>query len=154
MSAVGWRRCAARFAWAVALAHVAWIATIAGNQVVQRAEVFRHYRRETFDDARVRLFGAAFVESVRSVRAVVPESETVYLIDEEPVPNGAAYFALHALAPRRVILLGAPLRESSKLVQSRLPRGARWVVIARQVGAPLELVSADALRPRRHRGGA
>lgn len=147
------RRWAARLGVAAAVVHVAGIAAVAGQQAFRRLEIARIYRHEPFGEAQSRLLGAGYVAALRRVRAEVPEDATIYLIDGEPKPAGAAYFALHYLAPRRVVYCGSPARESPKLVLSRLPADARWVVVARQVGAPLELVAAAELRPRRHRRG-
>jgi hypothetical protein len=154
MGSVGGRAWFARIALAAALVHVAGVATIVALEAGRRLEIFRLYRHEPFSAAQERLLGAAYLESIRTVRATVSENETVYVIDEETAPAGAAYFALHYLAPRRVVLLGAPRRESPKLVQSRLPADARWVVIVQAPGAPLELVPAERLRPKGARAGS
>jgi hypothetical protein len=145
---------AARVALAAALVHSASLTAIATGVARRRLAIFRLYRHEPFTAAQERELGSAYLESIRKVRAAVPESETVYLIDEEAAPAGAAYFALHYLAPRRVVLLGAPRRESPKLVHSRLPADARWVVIVQAPGAPLELVPAERLRPKGARVGS
>lgn len=148
------RRWVVRGLLAAAAGHVVGIGAIASVQIVDRLEIARRYRHESLAAAQERLLGSDYMDSVRQIRAVVAEHETVYLVDREASPSGAAYFALHYLAPRRVVFLGAPRRESPKLVRSRLPRDARWVVVVQAVGAPLELVPADRLRPGHRRRGS
>jgi hypothetical protein len=154
MSASRLRRWAAPIGVAALLAHVAAIGAIAWSEAGRRLDIVRRNRHEPFSVAQRRHLGTEYVDALRRIREQIAESETVYLVDEEATPAGAAYFALHYLAPRRVVLLGAPRRESPKLVQSRLPANARWVVVAPAVGAPLELIPADRMRPKGARRGS
>jgi len=151
------RRAIRRWSGRVALLLLAGLALDSGYRAVVTSAVLleqaRLYRREPFDEAQNRVLGRAYMDSVREVRARIPEKATVYLIDAVPRPSGAPYFAAHYLAPRRVVLLGTSRLERPRLVRSRLPRSADWVVVVNEEGAPLRLFDADQFRPRSERRG-
>lgn len=130
--------------------HSGYLAVSEAVDVLDKARI---YRREPFVEAQDRLLGRAYMESVRSIRQRVPEGATLYLVDAVPRPSGAPYFALHYLAPRRVVLLGTSRSERPRLIRSRLPRSADWIVVVDEEGAPLRLLDADRFRPRSERRG-
>jgi hypothetical protein len=93
-------------------------------------EAFRH-RGESTDAARVRVFGAPYVDSIRAMRRAIPPDGSYGLIDGEPDIEGAALWVRHDLAPRKAVFLGKLERlPGPRRLRSRLPERARWVVVA------------------------
>jgi hypothetical protein len=144
-------------------ASLAVVATAAASALVLAAaavavslrviEYARGHRRESFAAAQDRVLGERYMAAIREIRAATPPDATLYLVDATPRESGAPYFALHYLAPRRVVLLGVPRSERPNLIRSRLPRDARWVVVVPGEGEPLRLRDADHFRPRSRRRG-
>src|SRR5262245_31222166 len=82
-------------------------ATIANAVIALKSSrsLFRYSRRhaeESFDVAQDRLFGKEYMESIRAVRLRFAERELIYFVDPEKA-DGSSYFALYALAPRRLV---------------------------------------------------
>ena len=82
---------------------------------------------------------------MRAIRARVPEDGTIYFIDAEESPGAAAYFALHYLAPRRLVSLGTTRQRSLGWLKRRVPAGVEQVLIVDGDGRPLRLVPVDTL---------
>jgi hypothetical protein len=93
-------------------------------------------RHETLEAVQNRLFGAAYMNSIRQIRNEVGEDETIYLVDAQARHQGAPFFLLNWLAPRRVIYVGSLREDTVDSLQHRLPRSARWVVTVGEGQAP------------------
>ena len=151
------RRAVRRWASALvvlAVASALWRAVETLDTALRVFKNPRSHRRETLAEVQDRIVGAAYMASVRRIRAATPDDATLYLVDATPRPSGAPYFALHYLAPRRVVLLGASRDEPPNWIRSRLPRSAEWVVVVPGEREPLRLVEADRFRAWHRRRGA
>lgn len=96
---------------------------------------------ESPEAARVRVFGAPYVDTVDSIRRTIPPDGVYALVDGEPVEEGAALWVRHDLAPRKAVFLGKMAKlPGVKRLRSRVPARARWVVIAYTNGRPPELI--------------
>ena len=142
------------------LARVVLAAVIlaAGTSLVRAAADARHewrflWRHRTEDLAQVqdRMFGSAYMRSIREIRAQVPLSDSIYLVDAQSRELGVSYFVLHDLAPRRVVYLGTYRDASRHRLQQLLPRSARWVAVVEDAPAPPTLYRASTFRALRHR---
>lgn len=119
--------------------------------IARSAKVFRSaiaHRHETLGAAQNRLFGAAYMVSIRKIREEVDVDETLFLVDAQCRNEGAHYFVLNLLAPRRIVLLGDLREQSLRALQRRLPPRARWVVTVGQGRAPPILETAEEFRAR------
>jgi len=98
-----------------------------GARLLERAQERRH---ESWSEARIRLFGAPWVEGFEVIRERVPEAATVYFVDfqAEERPQ-AEYFALHELAPRRVVRFGTHRERSMRWLTRHIPPDAEWVAL-------------------------
>lgn len=95
-----------------------------------------------------RLFGEPYMSSIRRIRRTTGLEETVFLVDAQSEDRGTRFSVLHALAPRRVVLLGSLRSEPLERLEARLPPDARWVVIIGDREAPPVLLSAAEFRAR------
>jgi hypothetical protein len=86
------------------------------------------------------VFGDAYVDSLESIRGIIPEDEPYYLVSNEDATEGAELWVRYALAPRRAVFLGSyrDLREKRISLEPRAR--LRWVVIAHSSGLPARLV--------------
>ncbi|MES1245970.1 MAG: hypothetical protein ABUT39_30460 [Acidobacteriota bacterium] len=88
---------------------------------------------ETPRERRVRNFGAGYVEAIEEIRRTIPPDGAYVLINGHgEVEEGGPIWVKFDLAPRRAVYLGklADLGNAER-VKRRMPRAARWVVIAR-----------------------
>jgi hypothetical protein len=88
------------------------------------------------------------MDAIRRIRATVGDDETLFLVDAQRRDGGAPYFALNALAPRRIVLLGRLRDEPLRRLQHRLRPRARWVVTVGDDGQPPQLETAAEFRAR------
>lgn len=111
----------------VAAASGGWRAVVGAFEVSERAH---DHRYETYREARIRLFGRAWAEGFAAIRERVPEDATVYFVDFQPeaLPE-AEYFALHELAPRRVVRFGTHRELSMRWLTRHIPPDAEWVAL-------------------------
>jgi hypothetical protein len=138
----------------LALAALAGLRQMAGSLDESRRVWKRSNRlgNESYEAAQDRVFGRDYMESIREIRRRVPESESLFLIDRQRDEQGACYFALHYLAPRRLVLLDLSRKhELTRLGRSGRARQA-WVVEVGDSGAPLALARGSDLQPGRRRG--
>jgi len=81
------------------------------------------------------------------------------VIDAQPVEEGAIYWVRFDLAPRRALFLGRQRNlPGPQRLQSRIPAGVRWVVVASGSAMPPKLLIREELlreaaRRRQHRRG-
>lgn len=128
---------------ALALAVVAAAAGVLWDLHTSR-RVWRSAHRlggEMLEESQNRVFGPEYMASIRRIQSAVGENESVFLVDAQSSDQGATYFALYALAPRRVVDLGGP-RQAIRVLRRRPKAAARAVVIVRDGQTPLELTTA------------
>jgi hypothetical protein len=90
------------------------------------------HRNETPFQQRVRTFGPAYVHAIEQIRRTIPPDGAYLLINAHPdVEEGGPIWVKFDLAPRRAVYLGKlqDLGDADRL-RRRVPRAARWVVIA------------------------
>lgn len=119
--------------------------SVPGACVRTSAEIAKLLLRagESFTEARVRVYGEAYVARIDEIRAKIPETGTYLLVDAAGATD-RKHVVRHDLAPRRPIFLGwmsAWRREF--LFPARPPGAPEFVVIAREAGPP-DLVPTDA----------
>ncbi|HVS00988.1 MAG TPA: hypothetical protein VMW27_30500 [Thermoanaerobaculia bacterium] len=104
--------------------------------------------------ARVRSFGAPYVDAVEAIRRTIPPDGVYALIDGEREIEGSQLWVRHDLAPRKAVFLGKLHEQRNpQRIRNRLPGRARWVVIA-YADRPPELLGRSRflgdLERRRH----
>lgn len=105
------------------------------------ADLVRHVG-ESFDEARVRVFGEAYVARIAEIRGRIPEDAAYLLVDAAGGTDGDNRVR-HDLAPRRPILLGSMTGWRREFPPGRPSGVPNAVVIARKSGPP-DLFSTDA----------
>lgn len=88
-------------------------------------------RGETPYEERIRAYGPEYTRAIEEIRRTIPEGGAYVLISGAPEAEGAPYWVKYDLAPRRAVYLGE-LRflQPVDRLRKRMPRAARWVVIA------------------------
>jgi hypothetical protein len=90
------------------------------------------HRNETPYQQRVRTFGPGYVQAIEQIRRTIPPDGAYLLINGHGgVEEGGPIWVKFDLAPRRAVYLGKleDLGNADRL-RRRMPRAARWVVIA------------------------
>jgi hypothetical protein len=106
------------------------------------AELLRH-AGESFPEARVRVYGDAYVAGIEEIRGRIPETGTYLLVDAAGPTDGKNRVRCD-LAPRRPIFLGTMSgRRRDFVLPARPPEAPEFVVIAREAGPP-DLIQTDA----------
>jgi hypothetical protein len=121
--------------------------------LTESRRTFRYARRhagESVAEAQDRLFGRAYMEALRSVRARVRPDETLLFVDELE-QDGSTYFALHYLAPRRLVRLGRTGELQRWRIERRLPARSAVVLVVPGEREPVRLVQTHERRSRRER---
>ena len=100
-------------------------------------ELARHQAGETALAQRTRVWGAPYTLAIEGIRRAIPRDGVYALVNGDAVDMGAPIWIRFDLAPRRAVLLGgaAELRDPQR-VRRRLPRAARWVVVAYDARPP------------------
>ena len=88
-------------------------------------------RGESPAEERSHAYGPAYVRAIEEIRRTIPRDGAYVLISAVSEAEGAPYWVKYDLAPRRAVYLGeiGSLQPVDRL-RKRLPRAARWVVIA------------------------
>lgn len=88
-------------------------------------------RGETPYEERLRAYGSEYVRAIEEIRRTIPRDGAYILISGVSEAEGAPYWVKYDLAPRRAVYLGElhALQPADRL-PNRMPRAARWVVIA------------------------
>lgn len=86
---------------------------------------------ETPLEERSRTYGPAYANGIEEIRRTVPPDGAYLLVNGDPKEEGGPLWVKFDLAPRRAVFLGK-LNELDDVdrVRKRIPRAARWVVIA------------------------
>lgn len=106
------------------------------------ADLARH-AGESFDEARVRVFGEAWVARIAEIRGRIPEDAAYLLVDAAGGTDGDNRVR-RDLAPRRPILLGAMAGGRREFLLPGRPPGAPDAVVIAREGSPPDLVPTDA----------
>jgi hypothetical protein len=82
-------------------------------------------------EERSRSFSPAYAEAIEKIRTTIPRDGAYVLVNGDPLDDGGPLWVKFDLAPRRAVYLGR-LREGDdgSRLRNRVPRAARWVVIA------------------------
>jgi len=113
-------------------------------------------RGETPSEERVRAYGPEYTRAIAEIRRTIPEDGAYILISGSPEAEGAPYWVKYDLAPRRAVYLGelGSLQPVERL-RRRMPRAARWVVIAYDAYRPPLLIERFRfVQERQRRQGA
>lgn len=86
---------------------------------------------ETPLEKRLRTYGPMYANGIERIRRTVPEDGAYLLVNGDPREEGGPLWVKFDLAPRRAVFLGK-LHEIDDVdrLRKRIPRAARWVVIA------------------------
>jgi hypothetical protein len=96
-------------------------------------------RLKSYEELRADLFGRDYLDSVSAIRARVPASGSIFFVDTRAAATSRCYFALHDLAPRRLIRLGRlGTRSLARRIRRAPPEAAEILVI--EEDRPLRLV--------------
>ena len=88
-------------------------------------------RGETPHQERIRAYGPDYTRAIEEIRRKIPEDGAYILISGVSESEGAPYWVKYDLAPRRAAYLGElRLLQPVDRLRNRMPRAARWVVIA------------------------
>ena len=89
-------------------------------------------RHETPFQKRVRNFGPGYAEAIEQIRRTIPPDGAYLLINtHRDFEEGGPLWVKFDLAPRRAIYLGKLDKlGSAERLRKRIPRAARWVVLA------------------------
>jgi hypothetical protein len=80
---------------------------------------------------RSRTYGPAYVSAIEEIRRTIPPDGAYVLLNGSPEDVGAPIWVKFDLAPRRALYLGnAKDLRTIERFRRRIPRAARWVVIA------------------------
>lgn len=89
------------------------------------------FRGEPPLQERARAYGPVYVDQIETIRRTIPRDGAYVLINGRPDEEGGPLWVKFDLAPRRAIYLGylGSIDDVERL-KKRIPRAARWVVIA------------------------
>jgi len=82
-------------------------------------------------EERARCYGPGYTEQIEAIRRTIPPDGAYILLNSNPGEEGGPLWVKFDLAPRRAVYLGN-LEDvgSVERLKRRMPRAARWVVIA------------------------
>lgn len=80
---------------------------------------------------RIRCYGPAYTEQIEAIRRTIPPDGAYVLLNGDAGEDGGPLWVKFDLAPRRAVYLGY-LKDlgSAERLKRRMPRAARWVIIA------------------------
>jgi hypothetical protein len=88
-------------------------------------------RNETPIEQRSRTYGPGYTMAIEQIRRTIPPDGAYILINGNPDEEGGPLWVKFDLAPRRAVYLGKlPELQDVDSLRRRMPRAARWVVIA------------------------
>lgn len=101
-------------------------------------------RGESFDQSRIRAFGADYTAGIEAARAAIPFDSEYLLFDGGTVEEGALNWVRYDLAPRRAVSGGRVARLGRpERVREKLRRAPALVVVARPGVAPLVMTHEE-----------
>lgn len=103
----------------------------AAVESVQKGVLMYRLRGETPLQERSRCYGAAYTREIEAIRRTIPPGGAYILINGDSGEHGGPFWVKFDLAPRRAYYLGELDKlENVERLRGRIPRAARWVVIA------------------------
>jgi len=76
-------------------------------------------------------YGPVYTHEIEKIRRTIPRDGAYILINGDPGEQGGPFWVKFDLAPRRAVYLGELDKlDSVDRLKKRMPRAARWVVIA------------------------
>jgi len=94
-------------------------------------------------EARGRLLGKPYVQSLAGIRRLIPEGEGYFLVDAGPPGDASPLWVRYELAPRKAVLLGSLAALKPRDIRKVRRSALSWVVIASPSGAPARAVPRD-----------
>lgn len=113
-------------------------------------------RGETPLQERSRVYGPVYAHAIETIRRTIPRDGAYILVNGESEEQGGQFWVKFDLAPRRAVYLGelGTLASVDRL-RKRMPRAARWVVIAYGSYRPPVLIERyKFVQERKRRKGA
>ena len=107
-------------------------------------------------EERARCYGPGYTERIEAIRRTIPLDGAYILLNANPGEEGGPLWVKFDLAPRRAVYLGN-LEDlgSIERMKRRMPRAARWVVIADGPYSPPVLIERyKFVRAREKKKGA
>ncbi|HWM89224.1 MAG TPA: hypothetical protein VN493_00505 [Thermoanaerobaculia bacterium] len=113
-------------------------------------------RGETPFQERSRSYSPEYAEGIATIRRTIPREGAYLLINGTPEERGGPFWVKYDLAPRRAIFLGdLDKLDNIDRLRKRMPRAARWVVIAHgPYGRPELIERYRFVQGMKGRGGA
>ena len=109
---------------AVALSHAA-------VDVARSGVLLYRTRHDTPLQDRSNSYGPVYAHEIEKIRRTIPRDGAYILINGDSGESGGPFWVKFDLAPRRAVYLGELDKlESIERLKRRMPRAARWVVIA------------------------
>lgn len=88
-------------------------------------------RGETPFQERARAYGPVYAHEIETIRRTIPRDGAYILLNGRPGEEGGPLWVKFDLAPRRAVYLGDLDKiDDIERLKRRIPRAARWVVIA------------------------
>lgn len=134
------------------IASISWAALNTAKTIVLMVRV----RNETPFQERSRSYSPEYAEGIEAIRRTIPRDGAYLLINGTPEELGGPFWVKFDLAPRRAVFLGdlGKLGNIDRL-RRRMPRAARWVVIAYgPYGRPAVIERYKFVQGLKGRGGA
>jgi len=131
---------------------VSWAALTSARTVALMVRV----RNETPFQERSRSYSPEYAEGIEAIRRAIPRDGAYILVNGTPEDLGGPLWVKYDLAPRRAVFLGdlGSLGSIDRL-RRRMPRAARWVVIAYgSYGRPTVIERYKFVQGLKGRGGA
>ena len=121
----------ARIALGLFAVYLAVSVSYAAYDTVRNGRLVYVLRGETPVQERVRCYGPDYTEQIETIRRTIPRDGAYILLNGNPGEEGGPLWVKFDLAPRRAVYLGnVEDVGSAERMKRRMPRAARWVVIA------------------------
>lgn len=101
---------------------------------------------ETVIEERSRVWGSFYTQRIEEIRRLIPPSEPYVLINGDAIDHGAPIWVRFDLAPRRAILLRREALDRPRHVRRRIPKAARWIIVAYEDRLPEMVEKSQFLR--------
>lgn len=109
---------------AVSLSLAAW-------ETAKNGVLLYRTRHDTPLQDRAYAYGPVYTQEIEKIRRTIPRDGAYLLINGDPGEQGGPFWVKFDLAPRRAVYLGDLNNlERIERLKKRMPRAARWVVIA------------------------
>jgi len=121
----------ARLALGVFAVYLAVSISRAAIETAKNGILLYTLRGETPFQERARCYGPVYTHEIEKIRQTIPRDGAYILINGDPLEQGGPLWIKFDLAPRRAVYVGELDKlERVERLKKRMPRAARWVVIA------------------------